>query len=94
VQNGAQVFELISYYITAGSSGAGTVLTFQELLLSSTAGALAWSPLVSPAAITAANSTNYNASINGPFHGLRIMVSGVVGNGISYARLTGTVRTL
>jgi len=83
----APMFDLVAYRIEAGSSGVGTVATFQELKADGT-----WGNLVAPAPITLANSTNYQNIINGPLHGLRITVSGVVGNGISYAELRGSVR--
>jgi hypothetical protein len=87
--NSAQMLEVVSYYIAGGSTGVGTVVTFQELGADGT-----WRAMVSPAPITIASSTNYNGSFNGPFHGVRLTVSGLVGNGASYAELKGTVRTL
>ena len=90
------VIDLASYEIVGGSTGVGTIVTFQSLGLNSTlnAGVLTpvWNALVSPAPVTLANSTNYNNILNGPFHGLRMLISGVVGNGVAYARLSGTIR--
>jgi hypothetical protein len=88
-QSSAQMIDDAAYYIAGGSTGVGTILTFQEL-----GGDGTWRAMVAPAPITVANSTNYNSSIDGPFHGLRIVLSGLVGNGASYAELKGTVRTL
>jgi hypothetical protein len=88
-QFGCYAIDLASYYIAAGSSGVGSVLTFQVL-----GGDGTWRALVSPAPITLANSTNYNGIINGPFHGLRIAISGVVGNGVAFAELIGSVRAM
>jgi hypothetical protein len=86
-QQSCYMIDLASYYIAASSSGVGTVVTFQELGLDQT-----WRPLASPVAITLANSTNYNGLLNGPFHGLRINISGLVGSGATYAELKGTIR--
>jgi len=96
------VIDLAIFSIAAGSTGVGTVLTLQELGLDSdiSAGALVpvWRTVCTgggtstPVTITLANSTPYGGIINGPFHGLRFLISGVVGNGVAYARLTGTVR--
>lgn len=73
-----------SYFILAGSTGVGTVVTFQ-----SEANDGSWSNLASPAAITVASGTTYNSTIQAPVGGLRIVVSGLVGNGIQYAQLAG-----
>jgi hypothetical protein len=81
--------ENTSYLIVGGTTGVGTVVTFQELGADGT-----WRSLVSPAPITIASSTTYNGALNGPFHGIRINVSGLVGNGIAYAEIKGTVRSL
>lgn len=87
-QNSGAMLDLVSYYIAGGSSGVGTVATFQELGTDGT-----WRPLVTnPAPVTIANSVNVNLSFSGPFHGLRIAVSNPVGNGIAYAELKGCVR--
>ncbi len=88
-QNSAQMIEVVSYFVAGGSTGVGTVVTFQELGADGV-----WRAMVSPAPITIANSTNNNGSFNGPFHGVRLAVSGLVGNGASYAELKGSIRTL
>jgi hypothetical protein len=88
VQNQSPVIDLASYLIVGGSSGVGTIVTFQEF-----GGDGNWRALVSPAPITIASSTSYNGVLNGPFHGLRISISGVVGNGVGYAELVGSVRS-
>ena len=51
-------------------------------------------PLVTPAPITIANATAVNGVLNGPFLGLQIAVSGIVGNGILYAILKASVRSM
>src|SRR5690348_13737731 len=88
-QNAGEMVDLASYYFSAGTTGVGTVLTFQELGADGT-----WRALVAPAPITLANSTNYNGVVNGPFHGLRVNVSNPVGNGVSYAELKGSIRSM
>jgi len=88
-QNSSPMIDVASYYIAGGSSGVGTVVTFQEL-----GGDGVWRSMVSPAPITIANSTNFNGIVNGPIHGLRLLMSGLVGNGASYAELKGTVRQI
>jgi hypothetical protein len=95
----SEVFDLASYYILAGSTGVGTVVTFQELRLdTSTAASPQWVTLTTggststPLTITLASSTPYGGVLNGPFHGLQMTISGVVGNGIAYARISTGVR--
>lgn len=98
----ATCFDLLSYEIVAGSSGVGTVITFQTLQLNSQLppAALTWGTLTTgggtstPLTITLANSTTYGGLINGPFLGVQMLISGVVGNGVAYARLSGAIRTL
>lgn len=102
IQLQSEVIDLAIFSLVAGSTGVGTVLTLQELGLDSSlsAGALVpvWRTVTTgggtstPVTITLANSTPYGAVINGPFHGLRFLISGVVGNGVAYARISGTVR--
>jgi hypothetical protein len=86
-QNSGPMIEFVSYLIVGGSTGVGTVLTFQELGPDGV-----WRAIVSPAPVTIANSTTVNGAFTGPFHGLRLALSGLVGNGASYAELKGTVR--
>jgi hypothetical protein len=93
-QSSAQMLEVVSYYIAGGSTGVGTIITFQELGGDGTWRAMVGTAGTGPGVITLANSTNYNGSFNGPFHGIRLAMSGLVGNGASYAELKGTVRTL
>jgi hypothetical protein len=88
-QNSTTAIDLATYYIAGGSTGVGTVVTFQTL-----GGDGTWRAMVSPAPITIANSTNYNGIINGPVNGLRIVVSGIVGNGLAFAELIGSVRSM
>jgi len=98
-QQSCVVIDLASFYILAGSSGVGTVVTLQELNLSaSVPGTPAWVTLTTglatstPLTITLANSAPYAGPLNGPFHGLQMTISGVVGNGIAYARISATMR--
>jgi hypothetical protein len=78
-------FQSFSYHLIAGSTGAGTVITFEQLGADS-----AWHALSTPAPITAASSTTYNNTLQGPWSALRLNVSALAGNGLSYASLTGT----
>ena len=77
-------FGAASYFIQAGSTGVGTVVTFQAQNNDST-----WSNLSSPAPITLANSTTYNGTFSAPVGSIQIVVSSLVGNGIAYAQLAG-----
>ena len=93
------VIDLASFYLLAGSTGVGTVVTFQELRLDTTVpGTPTWVTLCTggatstPLTITLANSTPYAWPLNGPFHGLQMTISGVVGNGVAYARISATMR--
>lgn len=87
-QNSSPLIDLASYLIVGGSTGVGTVLTFQELGPDGV-----WRALVAPAPVTIVNSTTVNGAIAGQFHGLRLVLSNPVGNGASYAELKGTVRS-
>jgi hypothetical protein len=97
-QNPCEVLALINYEIAAGSTGVGTVLTFQTLGLDSTATTPVWRTLATGGGtstlttITLANSTLYGGILNGPFHGVRILISGVVGNGVAYARISSSLQ--
>jgi hypothetical protein len=92
-------FDWASFDMVAGSTGVGTIITFQQLGADSFPGNLIWRTLVTggvtPAAttITLANSTGYGGVLQGPFWGLQLVISGVVGNGVAYARLSGSIRT-
>lgn len=77
-------FGAVSYHIVGGSSGAGTVVTFQGQ-----GGDGVFRNLASPAPITVANSTSYNSTLSGTFGAVQLVVSSVTGNGLSYAQLTG-----
>jgi hypothetical protein len=77
-------FSAASYHIQAGSTGAGTTVTFQGQGADGVFRALA-----SPAPITLTNGTVYNSTLTGSFGALRLAVSSVTGNGIAYAQLTG-----
>jgi len=97
-QSATEIIALASYEIYAGSSGVGTVVTFQCLGLDSTSASPVWRTLSTgggtstPLTITLANSTPYGGYINGPFHGLRMLISSATGNGILYARLSATLQ--
>lgn len=98
-QISSNVLDALSFDMVAGSSAVGTVVTFQQLGMDSYPGNLVWRPLYTGGmtstvfAITLANSTPYGGQIPGPFLGLQMLISGVVGNGVAYARLSATVRT-
>jgi hypothetical protein len=79
-------FGSASYAFTAGTTGVGTVVTFQ------TQGADGvYRPLASPAPITVANSQVYNGTIPAPIGALQLVVSSLVGNGIASASLSGSL---
>jgi hypothetical protein len=98
-QLSANVLDFASFDLAAGSSGVGTVVTFNQLGLDSYPGNLVWRPLntggttSTPFSITLASSTGYGGQLAGPFLGLQMVVSGVVGNGVAYARISATIRT-
>lgn len=77
-------FAAASYHIVAGSSGAGTTITFEALSADGV-----WRALVSPAPITATNGATYNSTLSGTFGALRLNVSALAGNGLAYAQLSG-----
>jgi hypothetical protein len=93
------VIDWASFDMAAGSTGVGTIITFNQLGADSYPGTLVWRTLVTggvtPAAttITLANSTGYGGVLQGPFWGLQMVISGAVGNGVAYARLSGSIRT-
>ena len=89
----APMLENVSYFIGAGTLAAGTA-TFQVLEMDATGpnGLGLWRPLVAPAPITLAATTNFNGTIAGPFLGIRLAISGSVA-GSTYARLAASVRT-
>jgi hypothetical protein len=88
-QNSGSMIDLATYYIAAGTGISAGTVTFQELGADGT-----FRNLASPAAITLAASTNYNGVLNGPFHGLQIVVAALAGGNITYAELKGTVRQI
>lgn len=98
-QVSANVLDVASFELTAGSSGVGTIVTLQQLGMDSYPGSLVWRPFVTggttstPWTITLANSTGYGGQLAGPFLGLQLVVSGVVGNGVAYARISATIRS-
>jgi hypothetical protein len=83
------MFDLIFWYLLGGSTGAGTVVTLNSVGADGTL-----RPLASPAAVTIVNSTAANGIINGPLHGAAFVVTNITGNGIAYAELIGSIRTL
>ena len=80
--NSVTTLSVVSYFFVGGSTGVGTVLTWQELLANGTWAS--WPAAGGPApAITLANSTNYAGTFTGVFLGLQILVSSLTGNGFS-----------
>ena len=89
VQRAGGVIQSASVFGVGGSTGVGTNLAFQELGADSTTGNLIWRTLATPAAVVIANSTAFGSTqIAGPLLGLQILVSGAVGNGVAYVRIT------
>lgn len=86
-QNQDPMLDLVTWIVVAGSTGAGTAVTFQEF-----GGDGTWRSLVTPGPLSLGNGATLNGYIAGPFHALRLAVSGVVGNGIAFAELKSTVR--
>lgn len=84
--NSNPMLVFVSYLVVGGSTGVGTILTFQELGADGN-----WRALVAPAALTIASGTVLNGSFTGPFHGIRFALSGLVGNGAAYAELKATI---
>lgn len=78
-------FSSFSYHFLAGTTGAGTLVTFEQLGSDGN-----WHALSTPAPVTIANNTAYNNTLQGPFGALHLNVSSLAGNGLAYAQLTGT----
>lgn len=100
-QQTSEVLDVASYYILAGSTGVGTIVTIQELRLdTSVQGTPTWVTVTTGGVssttlvITLANSTSYGGVLNGPFHGLQMTISNATGNGIAYARISSGVRMI
>lgn len=87
-----QAIDLATYAIVLNSGVTAGVATFQALLPNGT-----WYNLASPAPISAlvyATAATYNGIINGPFHGLRVVISGLTGGTIAAIEIIGSIRTL
>jgi len=87
-----QAIDLATYAIVLNAGVTAGLVTFQALLPNGT-----WFNLASPAPIAAlvsATSLYYNGVINGPYHGLRFVTTGVTGGTIQYAEIIGSIRTL
>src|SRR5258708_34987932 len=69
-QSSCVQIDLVSWHIQGGSTGAGTLVTFQEFLPVSPF----WFNLSSPGQQTLANSTDINGILNGPFFGVRAIL--------------------
>src|SRR5258708_29304886 len=83
--------DLVSWHIQGGSTGAGTIVGFQEFLPVSPF----WFNLSSPAQQTLVNSADINGILNGPFFGVRLILpSTISGNGVGLAVLKATVRAM
>lgn len=86
-QTGCEVFDYVGYYLGVGAGVSAGTAAFQVLGLDGV-----WRPLAVPAAITLVASTNFNGTIQGPFHGVRITIAALAGGNVTYAELTGSVR--
>jgi hypothetical protein len=82
------VIDLASYRFDTGGTTTGLV-TFQELC-----GDGVWRNLVAPAAVTLGAALQYNGILNGPFHGLRLVVSALAVSVITFAELKGSIRSM
>lgn len=72
----------VSYHITAGTGLTTATVTFQEI-----GGDGQWRNLQAPAPLTITAPGDYNNNFNGPFHGLRMVLSGIAGGQITFAEL-------
>lgn len=72
----------VSYHVTAGTGVTAATVTFQEI-----GGDGTWRNLAAPAPLTLTAANEYNGNFNGPFHGLRLVLSGITGGSITFAEL-------
>jgi hypothetical protein len=87
-----QVFDLASYNIQLNSGVSAGTATFQELFTDGST----WLPLASPAPVSLvfATTASYNGILNGPFLGLRVVVTGLTGGTIAQVMLKASIRSL
>src|SRR5260221_11442144 len=84
----APMFDLVSWHITGGSTGAGTIVAFQELGADGV-----WR--VMGKSQTLANSADTNGILNGPFHGVRMILNSTIsGNGVGFAEMKASIRQM
>jgi hypothetical protein len=87
-QFSCQAIDLATYLIVVGA-GATATATFQAL-----GGNGTWFALVSPAPISLTAATSFNGIVNGPYHGLRLVITAIAGGTLSYVELIGSIRSL
>ena len=83
------MLDFCSYFFAIGAGVTAGLITFQELGADGN-----FRNMSSPAPINLAGlaSTNVNNPFTGPFHGLQIVVTALVGGNITYAELKACVR--
>jgi hypothetical protein len=86
------MLDLATYDIQLGAGVTAGTLTFQELF----ADLVTWIPLINPVALSLVTATAaiYNGILNGPFLGLRFVVTGITGGTIAQAMLKASVRSI
>jgi hypothetical protein len=85
-QQSSQMIDLATYCI-ANATATGTI-TFQEMMPDGT-----WVNLAAPVAITLSNTT-FNGVLNGPYLGLRMVLSALAVSTVTSMLLKGSIRSL
>lgn len=85
-----QQFDLAEYNVQAGTGVTAATVTFQELF----ADLATWVNLASPAPLSLTAAGASNGILNGPFLGLRMVVTGITGGTLSQVMLKASVRSL
>jgi hypothetical protein len=85
-------FDIAAYSIQLNSGVTAGTATFQELF----ADLVTWIPIANPSPISLvfATAPGYTGLLNGPFLGLRIVVTGLTGGTIGQILLKTSIRSL
>ena len=91
-QFSTQVLDLATYTIVLNSGVTAGTVTFQACLNDQAT----WYNLPTPAPVSLvfATAATYNGQINGPYHGLRCVVTALAGGTINAIELLSGVRSL
>ncbi|SRR6266566_4353333 len=88
---GCQVIDVASYVFTTGAGVSAGTVTLQALARD---GATWFNLTVAGNPFTLAANATVSGTINGPWHGVRMVVAALAGGSITYAEIIGSIRTL